>query len=66
MVGHEWSIRDSSEGDAAMLMVINIGNVPVMRTRVPSSRQGTGCSSMVLTVVVIGALLGGTLPSADQ
>lgn len=42
-----------------MLKVINIGNVPVMRSSVPSNHKGAECISMVLTAVVIGALLEG-------
>lgn len=42
-----------------MSKVINIGNVPVMGSSVPSNHKGAECISMVLTAEVIGALLQG-------
>lgn len=59
VVGHSRPAWGSSEGDNIVLKVINVGNVPVMGTAVPSNRRGTRCVLVVLTALVIGALLEG-------
>lgn len=59
VVGHSRPAWGSSEGDNIVLKVINVGNVPVMGTGVPSNRRGTRCVLVVSTALVIGALLGG-------